>query len=131
MKGPSHRPPVATSLTFRLRLAKAIGELEGACRLASEHSWSSLDRDRIAEIASALGDACRQAGMRHPAVLARSLANLMGLSREQILPIEGPFREKVNDVLGSLRRMAEGVLLGSGTRPGRGRPTGRSRRRAP
>jgi len=115
MNGPSARPPGATSLTFRLRLAKAIGELEGACRLASEHSWGPLDRARIAEIATALGDACRQEGMRHPALMARSLVNLMRLSRQQILPIEGPFREKVDDVLGSLRRMAEGVLLGSGS----------------
>jgi hypothetical protein len=67
------------------------------------------------EIADALGDALRLEGMRHSAVLARSLASLMRLSREQILPIEGPFREKVDDVLGSLRRMAESVLLGSGT----------------
>jgi len=115
MNGPYCRHPGAASLTFRLRLAKAIGELEGACRLASEHSWSPLDRARIMEIAGALGDACRQAGMRHAAVLARSLANLMRLSREQILPMEGPFREKVDDVLGSLRRVAESVLLGSGS----------------
>jgi len=115
MHGPTRGSPGATSLTFRLRLAKAIGELEGACRLASEYSWSSADRARVAEIADGLGDACRQEGMRHSAVQARSLANLMRLSREQILPIEGPFREKVLDVLGSLRRMAEGVLLGSGS----------------
>ena len=37
------------------------------------------------------------------------------LSREQILPIEDSYREKVREVLDSLRSMAEGVLLGSGT----------------
>jgi hypothetical protein len=115
MNGPLSRPPATTSLTFRLRLAKAIGELEGACRLASEHSWSPADRARVVEISAALGEACRLEGMRHSAVLARSLVSLFMLSREQILPIEEPFREKVADVLGSLRGMAEGVLLGYGT----------------
>ena len=106
---PSRGSPRTPSLPFRLRLAKSIVELEGACRFASDHSWNEADRARVEEIAGAFSDACRLEGLRESAVLARSLTCLMRLSRDQIVPIEGSYREKVAEVMASLRTMAEGA----------------------
>jgi hypothetical protein len=107
------RRPPSTSLTFRLRLPKLIVELEASLRDVME-GWTELDRERVFEISTALADACKIEGLREPAVVARSLACLMQLSREQILPIEAAFREKIVEILGSLKGTAHRVLTGSG-----------------
>jgi hypothetical protein len=107
------RPPSSTSLTFRLRLPKLIVELEAALRDAMQ-GWSESDRERVFEISTALANACKVEGLREPAVVARSLACLMKLSPEQILPIEAAFREKMQELLGSLKGTVHRVLTGSG-----------------
>lgn len=107
------RPPSSTSLTFRLRLPKLIVELEAALRDVTE-GWAEDDRERVFEIATALANSCKVEGLREPAVVARSLACLMKLSKEQILPIEAAFREKLQELLGSLKGTAHQVLTGSG-----------------
>ena len=106
------RPPSSTSLTFRLRLPKLIVELEAALRDVME-GWAEGDRERVFEIATALANSCKVEGLREPAVVARSLACLMKLTREQILPIEAAFREKMQELLGSLKGTAHRVLTGS------------------
>ena len=105
--------PSSTSLTFRLRLPKLIVELEGALRDVLQ-GWSESDRERVFEISTALANACKVEGLREPAVVARSLACLMKLTPEQILPIEAAFREKMQELLGSLRGTVHRVLTGSG-----------------
>jgi hypothetical protein len=97
---------------FRLRLPKVIGELDAACQEASG-SWSEDDRRRAQEIAMALADACRMEGLREPAVVAKSLGCLMQLSREQILPIQKPLRDKLQELLNSLKGTARQVLTGT------------------
>jgi hypothetical protein len=107
------RAPSSTSLTFRLRLPKLTVELEAALRDVTE-GWSEDDCERVFEIATALANAFKVEGLREPAVVARSLACLMKLSKEQILPIEAAFRDKLQELLGSLKGTAHQVLTGSG-----------------
>jgi hypothetical protein len=107
------RPPSSTSLTFRLRLPKLIVELEAALRDVME-GWAEDDRERVFEISTALANACRAEGIREPVVVARSLACLMKLTREQIVPIEAAFRDKLQELLGSLKGTAHQILTGSG-----------------
>ena len=109
-KRPQSRP---TSLTFRLRLTKVLQELEGAVREA-EQRWEELDRERACEIALALAGACRVEGLKEAAAMARSLGCLMKLSRDQILPIDAAFREKVREIMTFLRTEAEKALTGTG-----------------
>lgn len=113
MHAPSRRV-VAPSLAFRLRLAKAISALDSACRDAADRSWDAADRARGREIAAALAEAFRLEGRRDPALLARSLACLLALSREQILPIEKEFLGKMREVLESLRGTADEILTKTG-----------------
>lgn len=103
------------SMLVRLRLPKAIRELENACREALEQSWHELDRKRAREIALALSEALRLEGIKNAAVLARSLGSLMGLSKDQIRPIESALREKVRELLKSLRATVDGLLTLSGS----------------
>ena len=107
------RPPSSTSLTFRLRLPKLIVELEAALRYVAE-GWAETDQERVFEISTALANAFKVEGLREPAVVARSLACLMKLSKVQILPIEAAFREKLQELLGSLKGTTHQVLTGSG-----------------
>jgi hypothetical protein len=105
-----------SSLTFRLRLAKAIGELDSACRIASEGSWHDFDRSRAREIATALAQACELEGLKSSATLARSLAFLMRTSRQQIPGVGAPFGAKVEELLSSLHSMTKEMLTtGSGS----------------
>jgi hypothetical protein len=110
----SSRRAVASSLTFRLRLAKTINELDHSCREASERSWDDADRARARDIALTLAEAFRLEGLRDPALLARSLGCLLAVSKEQILPIEREFLVKMNEVLASLRGTAEEILTKRG-----------------
>ena len=107
------RLPSSTSLTFRLRLPKLLVELEAALRDVME-GWTEDDRERVFEISTALANFCKVEGLREPAVVARSLACLMKLSKEQILPIEAAFREKLQELLGALKGTAHQLLTGSG-----------------
>ena len=106
-------PHRSTSLTFRLRLTKALQELESALRDAEDRTWDELDRERAGEIALALAGACRVEGLREAATMARSLGCLMKLSREQIAPIEHAFREKVREILSFLKQEADRTLTGT------------------
>jgi hypothetical protein len=99
---------------FRLRLPKVLRELESACREAADQSWTSFESQRAQDMALALANACKLEGLRDPALVARSLACLLELPREQILAIEHAFREKIDELLASLKGSAERVLTGSG-----------------
>jgi hypothetical protein len=107
------RLPSTTSLTFRLRLPKVLVELDAALRDVMQ-GWEEIDRERACEIAAALSNAFKVEGLREPAVVARSLACLLQLSKEQILPIEAAFREKILELQGSVKGTAHRVLTGSG-----------------
>jgi hypothetical protein len=106
--------PRQTSLTFRLRLTKVLQELDAATREAEERSWQELDRQHASEIAIALAGACRVEGLKDASTMARSLGCLMKLSREQILPIEAAFKEKIREIMIFLREEAERTLTGTG-----------------
>jgi hypothetical protein len=110
MPSESGRALPAFSLTFRLRLAKAVGELDSACRVASEGSWHDFDRSRAREIATALARACDLEGLRNSATLARSIAFLMRTSRQQILGLGAPFDAKLVELLSSLQSTTKALL---------------------
>jgi hypothetical protein len=111
----SARSADSKSILFRLRLPKVIRELELAVRDASDAGWKEPERKRAHEIAVALSDFLRQEGLRDSAILARSLSSLMGLSRDQILPVEEALREKASEILDSLNESARRVLASSGS----------------
>jgi hypothetical protein len=115
MRSGLQRALPGSSLTFRLRLAKAIGELDSACRIASQGSWHDLDRLRAREIATTLAQTCELEGFESSATPARSLTFLMRLPRQQILEVGAPFGAKVEELLSSLRSMAGQVLAGFGS----------------
>lgn len=102
-----------TSFTFRLRLPKVLRELDSALRDAQEQAWREEDRKRVWEIAFSLAGAFQVEELRDAAVMARSLGCLMKLTREQIVPIEAAFREKLQEILGFLKETADQALTGT------------------
>jgi len=112
---PSQRPKSPPpSLPFRLRLPKAIRELHHATKDVLEGSWNRSDMERVSEIASTLAEACRMEGLREAAAMARSIASLMRVSPDQILPLEIPFREKIHELMTFLKHTANELLNGTG-----------------
>lgn len=74
---------------------------------ASAKAWEGVERARAVEVADALASACRMEGLWEAATLARSLASLLQMSREQIAPIEVFFREDVREILKCLQLEGE------------------------
>ena len=108
------KTPPATSFSFRRRLPNAIRELDQATMDVLEGSWDRSGMDRVTEIAEALSGACRLEGLREAGLMARSIASLMKVSREQIVPIESAFREKIDELMRILRDTATELLTGTG-----------------
>ncbi len=105
------------SFSFRLRLPKAIQELDRATEEVLEGSWAHADRERVSEIASTLSEACRLEGLREAATMARSIACLIRVSPEQIRPVEAAFREKILELMIFLKDISD-ELLTNGARAG-------------
>lgn len=101
------------SFPFRRSLPKAIQELELAVDDILSGYWKRPVLEHVAEIASALADACRAEGLREAAGLARSIANLVSASPEQLRLVAPAFRNKLVGLLYSLKSKALGALGGS------------------
>jgi hypothetical protein len=112
--GRPRRSSSEASFLFRLRLSKVLPELETACRETLQSTGEEHTRTRAHEIALAVSEACRLEGLRDASVVARSLASLLQLPKDQILPVEAAFRDKVRELVGSLRSTLERVLTESG-----------------
>jgi hypothetical protein len=101
------------SFSFRLKLPKAIRELENSLAEVQDRAWEEGDRRRVCDIAFSLAGAFQVEELREAAVMARSLGCLMKLSKEQITPIEAAFREKLQEILSFLRDTADQALTGT------------------
>lgn len=110
----SPRPPTPSpSFPFRLRLPKVIRELDYATRDVLE-VWDARDMERVSEMASTLAEACRMEGLREAAAMAKSISSLMRVSPDQILSVKASFREKIDELMNSLKNTAIQVLNGAG-----------------
>jgi len=103
----------STSLTFRLRVNKIVPELE-ALILGASSRWEEADRSLACDVAAGLAIASKAEGLRHLAVVTRSLASLMRLSREQILPIQKEFTDKVWELFAVIKTSANRLLSETG-----------------
>lgn len=108
--GSQHFKTPSTSFSFRLRLPKAIQELDRGVEEVLEGSWDPVDRERVSEIAFTLSEACRLEGLRDAATVARSIACLMQVSPEQIRPVKVAFREKISELLTFLKDISDELL---------------------
>jgi hypothetical protein len=98
------------SLLFRRTLPKAIRELESA---VDEILSGFLERpvlEHVAEVASALAEACRAEGLREAAGVARSISCLVSVSPEELRSVEPAFRKKLGGLLSSLKGKAVDTL---------------------
>jgi hypothetical protein len=66
--------------------------------------------EHVAEIASALAEACRAEGLREAAGFARSIYCLVSASPEQLRSVEPAFRNKLVGLLYSLKAKAIDAL---------------------
>jgi hypothetical protein len=110
-EGPQQPGKVSVpSFPFRRSLPKAIRELELAVDDILSGSWKRPVMEHVAELASALSEACRAEGLREAAALARSISCLVSVSPEQLRPVEHAFRNKLVGLLYSLKGKAVAAL---------------------
>jgi len=94
----STRDPVAATATFRCLVQLSLAELRGDVARLFDSRWAAADRARILELATVLDEACERQGLLQLALLARSMARLVGLSRDEALPLVGPLRKKFKEM---------------------------------
>ena len=70
-----------------------------------ESEWSETARRRTLQLASTLDDACSRQGLEEISRLARSIASLARLSRQEAGPLLLALREKFEEVLGNAQRL--------------------------
>jgi hypothetical protein len=94
----STRDPVAASSAFRCLVQLCLAELRGDVGRLFDSGWAAPERARILELATVLDEACERQKLLPLALLARSMARLVGLSREEALPLIGPLRKKFKEM---------------------------------
>jgi hypothetical protein len=94
----STRDPVAASSAFRSLVQLSLGELRGDVGRLFDSRWAAPERARVFELATALDEACERQGLLQLALVARSMARLVGLSPEEALPLMGPLRKKFKEM---------------------------------
>jgi hypothetical protein len=98
------------SYPFRRSFPKALRELELAADEILSGSWKRPVMEHVAELASALSEACRAEGLREAAQAARSISSLVSVSPDQLRPVEQAFRNKLVGLLYSLKTKAIDAL---------------------
>ncbi len=86
-------------------IPRAIRELEKASHELFRSSWGEHERERAYDMALALTEACKLAGIRYAADVARAAASLFRVRRDEALEIEDALREKVLEILEILKDM--------------------------
>lgn len=103
------------SFLFRLRLPKAIDELEHAIQDTFSGALERVVLEHVSEVASALAQAFQSEGLREAAGLARSIASLTSVSPGILGTMEKAFRDKLAALLTSLKKVVVAVLSETGS----------------
>lgn len=85
-------------------IAVSFSELRKDMRELVRSDWEECVRLRAHELAATLAAACDRQGLAELAGLARSLAHLARMTREQALPLRAALGEKSEELLAEVTR---------------------------
>jgi hypothetical protein len=88
-------PPANLASTF----PRAAAALDAAVRDLIASGWDEPRRRHALELAATLAEGASLAGWRETAVVLRALASLLALPLGEVLPLRGPLREKLLELL--------------------------------
>jgi len=94
----SCRESGAATPAFRCLVQLSLAELRGDVARLFESGWGATERARILELATVLDEACERQGLVQLAMLARSMARLVGISRDEAVPLYAPLRKKFKEM---------------------------------
>lgn len=94
---------------FLSLLPTSLHELRRDTEHLLESNWADPVRRRAHELASTLAEACGRQGMEEIAGIARSIACLTRLSREEATSLRAAIREKFAELLDLAQRLVSEV----------------------
>jgi hypothetical protein len=92
---------------FRGQLHSVVRNLERAIQDLLENFWEEPLRRHAHELSSALLDSCKTFGYLELGSVARAITSLLALRMEDVLALQQSLTEKLTELIGLLKEMAE------------------------
>lgn len=92
---------------FRGQIKSVVRNLERAIEDLLANFWEEPLRRHAHELSSALLEGCKIYGYLELASVARAITSLVALPMEEVLTLENALREKLTELIGLLKEMAE------------------------
>lgn len=90
-------------------LQPAILQLERGVQELLDSHWDEVLRRRAHEVAEAVTAACKEWRLPEMAGVAQAIMSLLALRLEDVIAIQDALREKLDELLGMLKEMAESL----------------------
>jgi hypothetical protein len=92
---------------FRAQLHTVVRNLERAIQDLLENFWEEPLRRHAHELSSALLASCKTYGYLELGSVARAITSLLALTMEDVLTLQQSLTEKLHELVGLLKEMAE------------------------
>jgi len=92
---------------FRGQIKSVVRKLERAIQDLLENFWDEPLRRHTHELASTLLEGCKTYGFLELASVTRAITSLVALPMEEVIALENALREKLTELIGLLKEMAE------------------------
>ena len=92
---------------FRGQIKTAVRSLERAIQDLLENFWEEPLRRHAHELSGTLLEGCKTYGFLELASVIRAITSLVALPMEDVLTLEKALREKLTELVGLLKEMAE------------------------
>jgi hypothetical protein len=92
---------------FRGQIKSVVRKLERAIKDLLHNFWDEPLRRHAHELSSALLEGCKAYGYLELASVTRAITSLVALPMEEVISLETALREKLTELVGLLKEMAE------------------------
>ncbi len=92
---------------FRGQIRSAVRNLERAIQDLLDNYWEEPLRRHAHEVSSALLEGCKTYGYLELASVTRAITSLVALPMEEVIALEDALKEKLRELIGLLKEMAE------------------------
>ncbi len=92
---------------FRSQIKTAVRSLERSIQDLLDNFWEEPLRRHAHELSNALLEGCKIYGFLELASVIRAISSLVALPMEEVLTLETALKEKLTELIGLLKEMAE------------------------
>jgi len=92
---------------FRSQIKTAVRSLDRSIQDLLDHFWEEPLRRHAHELSNTLLEGCKTYGFLELASVIRAITSLVALPMEEVLTLETALKEKLKELVGLLKEMAE------------------------